>query len=198
MGRCIVLNGASSSGKTSIAVELQRRWSGPLQVSGIDTFLACQSAALFGLDAVAPGFSWLPERADGQSVDGRPVDARPAYRIEVGPIGSAMLRAAQAFWHACASLGLDQVIDDVWLTREQACGLRSSLAGLPACYVAVRCPLEELERRERERGDRTLGTARGQHDLVHGWGPYDLEVDTSRQSPAECAGLILAYLADRG
>jgi chloramphenicol 3-O phosphotransferase len=189
MSTCIVLNGASSSGKSSIAGELQRRWPGPLQVSGIDTFLACQSAAFFGLGVVAPGFSWLPEPA---------ADGSPAYRIEVGPTGSAVLQAAQAFWRACASLGLDQVIDDVWLTREQVSGLGSSLAGRPTCYVGVRCPLEELERRERERGDRTLGTARGQYGVVHSWGRYDIEVDTSRQTSRECAEAIVSFLAGRG
>lgn len=38
-GVCIVLNGASSAGKTSVALALRDRWQGPLQISGIDTFL---------------------------------------------------------------------------------------------------------------------------------------------------------------
>ncbi len=50
---------------------------------------------------------------------------------------------------------------------------------LPAFFVGVRCPLEILEQRERERRNRTWGQARAQYDLVHAHGIYDLEVDTS-------------------
>jgi chloramphenicol 3-O-phosphotransferase len=44
---CIVLNGTSCSGKSSIAAVLQQLWPRPLQVTGMDTFLASQSARFF-------------------------------------------------------------------------------------------------------------------------------------------------------
>jgi hypothetical protein len=47
-GLTVVLNGPSSAGKSSIGRALQARWAGPLQLSGIDTFLGCQSAPFFG------------------------------------------------------------------------------------------------------------------------------------------------------
>ena len=50
-------------------------------------------------------------------------------------------------------------------------------AGLPALFVGIRCPLEVLEQREKERRDRTLGQAWAQFDLVHAHGMYDLETD---------------------
>jgi chloramphenicol 3-O phosphotransferase len=184
-GTSIVLNGTSSAGKSSIALALQQRWPGPLQVSGLDTFLRCQSAAFFGLgNDVAPGFSWLPAAiGDGFG-----------YRIALGPAGHALTRAAAAFWRSTAELGLDQVIDDVWITREQADQLPRALVDSRVLWVGVHCPLVVLERRERERGDRRRGTARGQFDLVHGWRPYDLELDTSTMSPEECAEQIMAAL----
>jgi chloramphenicol 3-O phosphotransferase len=184
-GTSIVLNGASSSGKSSIALALQHRWPGPLQVSGLDTFLSCQSAAFFGVgDDIAPGFSWRPATIGG----------RPGYRIALGPAGRAVTRAAAAFWRSCAEHGLDQVIDDVWVTREQADELHRALAGLRVLWVGVHCPLDVLEARERDRGDRRPGTARGQFDVIHGWRPYDIEVDTSALSPQECAERITAAL----
>jgi len=184
-GTSIVLNGTSSAGKSSIALALQRRWPGPLQVSGLDTFLGCQSAAFFGVDDnVAPGFTWLPGTVGG----------RPAYRITLGPVGRALTRAAAAFWRSSAEQGIDQVIDDVWLTRDQADELHRALSGSRVLWVGVHCPLEELERRERERRDRRHGTARGQFDLVHNWRPYNLNLDTTALSPAECADLIMAAL----
>jgi chloramphenicol 3-O phosphotransferase len=63
------------------------------------------------------------------------------------------------------------------------------LAGRNVLFVGVRCPLEELERREQER-EREPGTARRQHEAVHAHGTYDVEVDTATSSPAECAAQV--------
>ena len=47
--------------------------------------------------------------------------------------------------------------------------------------IGVHCALDELDRRERERGDRRLGEGRTHVtvDAIHTFGPYDLEVDTT-------------------
>ena len=107
---CIVLNGSSCSGKSSIAAVLQEQWPRPLQVTGLDTFLASQSERFFAIDGrVVDGFSWIPTTVDGQ----------PAFDVVPGPLGLGMIKAARAYWAACADAGLDQVIDDVWLVPEQ-------------------------------------------------------------------------------
>jgi len=51
-----------------------------------------------------------------------------------------------------------------------------------------------LEEREASRGNRIAGEARSQVDVIHHGIEYDLIVDTSRQSPDECARSILAAL----
>jgi chloramphenicol 3-O phosphotransferase len=61
----------------------------------------------------------------------------------------------------------------------------------------VHCPLAVAERRERERGDRIVGTARGQHALVHTFRKYDVDVDTSVATPQECEEAILTGLDAR-
>jgi chloramphenicol 3-O phosphotransferase len=58
----------------------------------------------------------------------------------------------------------------------------------------VRCPLEELNRREKERGDRMVGAAAMQFELVHQHGDYDLECDSGSASPRECAEQIKEFL----
>lgn len=187
-GVCIVLNGASSAGKTSIALALRDRWPGPLQVSGIDTFLVCQAESFFDVDgSPAPGYTWVPTTVDGV----------PAFEIVAGPLGRRLERAAQRFWRACADEGLDQVVDDVWLTEERALEFKSLMAGVNVLWVGVTCPIEVIEQRERDRGDRRVGQARGHAHLVHRWTAYDIEVDTSRLSPTECASAILDALLHR-
>jgi len=185
---CIVLNGTSCSGKSSIAAALQELWPRPLQVTGIDTFLASQSQRFFAIDGrVVAGFSWIPVTVDGQ----------PAFDVVPGPLGLGMIKASHAYWAACAGAGLDQVIDDVWLVPDQAAGLQDALVAANTLWVGVHCPLAVAERRERERGDRTVGTARGQHALVHTFRKYDVDIDTSVATPQECAEAILAVLHAR-
>ena len=64
-------------------------------------------------------------------------------------------------------------------------------------WVGVHCPLAIAEQRERERGDRIVGTVRGQHALVHTFRKYDIDIDTSVAAPQECAEAILAVLDAR-
>lgn len=52
-------------------------------------------------------------------------------------------------------------------------------------------------RRERGRGDRPLGLAARQLDQVHAHGLYDIECDTSRADPLQCASRIKEFLPDR-
>jgi chloramphenicol 3-O phosphotransferase len=182
---CIVLNGTSSSGKSSIAMALQELWPRPLQVTGIDTFLAAQSKRFFTFDGrEAAGFSMVPVTVDGQ----------PAFNLVPGPLGLAMIEASHAYWAACAGAGLDQVIDDVWLVPDQPAGLQDALVAANTLWVGVHCPLALAEQRERERSDRIVGTVRGQHALVHTFRKYDVDVDTSVATPRECAETILAVL----
>ena len=185
---CIVLNGTSCSGKSSIAAALQELWPGPLQVTGIDTFLAAQSERFFAMDGrVVAGFSWVPVTVDGQ----------PAFCWVPGPLGLEMIKASHAYWAACAGAGLDQVIDDVWLVPDQPAGLQDALLAADTLWVGVHCPLAIAEQRERERGNRIVGTVRGQKALVHTFRNYDVEVDTSVATPRQCAEAILAALDAR-
>jgi chloramphenicol 3-O phosphotransferase len=108
-----------------------------------------------------------------------------------------MIRASHAYWAACAAAGLDQVIDDVWLVPDQPAGLQGALLAAKTLWVGVHCPLAIAEQREEERGDRTVGTVRGQRDLVHTFRTYDVDVDTSAATPQECARAILAALDAR-
>ncbi len=61
----------------------------------------------------------------------------------------------------------------------------------------MRCPRDVLEARERERRDRTIGSAAAQHDVVDRWGGYDVEVDTSVLTPEAAAAVVRAAL-DQG
>lgn len=59
--------------------------------------------------------------------------------------------------------------------------------------VGVHCAVDELERRERLRGDRRIGEGRGHVEVngIHNLGPYDLEVDTTAGVNADLVDSIL-------
>lgn len=168
-----MLNGASSSGKTSILVELQDLFHEPYLNAGIDKFI------------------WmLPKRY----LD-RPLwDDVLGLADRAGATGKVLFAGMHRVIAALSHCGMNVLADHVLVEKEWVHDCAEQLAGLPAYLVAVRCPLEVLEERERSRKDRTLGQARLQHQLVHAHGIYDFEVDTSRNNPRSCAKKIADYV----
>lgn len=62
--------------------------------------------------------------------------------------------------------------------------------------VGVHCSLEELERREQARKDRDPGLARSQYETIHQSVIYDIEVDTSLLSVEACALAIQSKMQE--
>lgn len=173
-GTILIINGASSSGKTSLVHALQDMLPKPYLEAGIDKFIF-----------MMPG-RYL-ERPLWDEVLGKADHAGETGHVLIG----AMHRAIRAL----ALAGVNVIADHVLLEPAWVQDCAALLRDLPAYLVGVRCPLEVLEERERSRRNRTLGQARLQHQLVHAHGVYDLEVDTSRLNPQECAGRVAEFLA---
>ena len=174
----IFLNGTTSSGKTSIVLALQEELRRPYCATGID-------------DA----FAMLPDRLhknpDGFFFDR---DERGLVRLNFGRIGLACLKAHHRSVAAMARSGIDLICDEVILNEELRRDWLEVLSGVNTAFVGVHCSLEELERREIERGDRVIGQARGQFDIVHLEMRYDIEVDSTRKGPELLAREIVAQL----
>ncbi|HEY3848895.1 MAG TPA: chloramphenicol phosphotransferase CPT [Acetobacteraceae bacterium] len=174
----IVLNGGSSSGKSSIARCLQSLLPNPWLTIGVDDFLATLPPAML---ASEDGIVFAP---DGQ--------------ITVGP----GLRALEAAWSqgvaAMARAGAGIILDLVFLNGAVAQERwRIVLADLQVLWVAVKCDPLAAAAREAARGDRVLGMAAVQAYLVHQGVDYDMEVDTTRTSPEGCARLIADRIISR-
>lgn len=169
----IFLNGASSSGKTMLGRTLQQMLDEPYFYLSSDQLVAAD---------------FLPQ------VD-RTIQSGPRAWHTVRPLFfDGFHRSIAAFASAGNSLIVEHVLEfQSWL--DDCVRL---LAPFDVFFVGVHCPLVELERRERERGDRAIGEGRS-HLLegVHSWGKYDFEVDTSVTSPKETAALLKSALAQR-
>ncbi|MCX4847772.1 chloramphenicol phosphotransferase CPT [Streptomyces sp. NBC_00893] len=171
----IMLNGGSSSGKSSIARRLQTVLPDPWLTFGVDTLIEAMPASLTESDA---GIEFAP---DGEVVVG------------------AGFRTLETAWiegvAAMARAGAGIIVDEVFLGgTESQQRWQKALDGLGVLWVGVRCEIAVAAAREIARGDRVSGMAAAQAELVHRGVTYDLEVDTARSEPIECARIIAAHI----
>jgi len=89
-----------------------------------------------------------------------------------------------------SKLGIDVIVDMVPVIKSNKKFARM-LRSCPVLYVNVTCPLEELRRREQERGDRQIGLGESQLAGISPQGTYDITVDTHSNSCEECADQII-------
>ncbi|MEX2202318.1 MAG: chloramphenicol phosphotransferase [Dongiaceae bacterium] len=174
--RIVLLNGAGSAGKSAIAKALQAITAAPFLHVEMDAFMAMLPDSHFG-DPAGMVFETILE------------DGKPSIVIHSGPIVENALRGIHRAVAAMAAEGNNQIVDDVMLGDENA-EYTALLAAYRLYRVGVFAPLDVLEERERQRGDREIGLARWQHDRVHRNIDYDLKLDTSRATPLECAERI--------
>jgi len=174
--RIVILNGVGSAGKGTIAKALQAIATDPFLHVEMDAFLNMLPQAYFG-------------HADGIIFETVEEDGKPVVAIRTGPVARRVLRGMRHAVAAMAAQGNNLIVDDVTLNDEIA-EYKSLLAAFEVFLVGVFAPLEVLEARERERGDRLIGLARWQYHRIHRGKAYDLELDTGRATAAECASLI--------
>ncbi len=186
-GRIVVLNGAPRSGKSAIAAALQQRAPGVWVNLGVD-------ASVHSIpEHLRPGIGL------------RPGGERPDLEDLVVTLYAALFTTVAEH----ARLGLDAVVDvGLHESYSQPRHIRRdaarALADLPVLFVGVRCPLDVVWERRRDTwgqdpkgADPELVAAvdRWQQAVHHQVG-YDLELDTSVTTPAECADLVARRLSD--
>lgn len=168
----IVLNGGSSSGKTSIARCLQDLLPEPWLALSVDDLVAA-----------------MPGRGE----DGELITFAPDGEVSVG----AGFRRLEAAWYdgiaAIARAGVGVIIDEVFLDggASQA-RLRRALSGLEVVWIGVRCDGAVAAAREATRPARVTGMAAAQAEVVHEGVDYDIELDTTTASARACAQVVLA------
>ena len=150
-----MLNGTSSSGKTTLAQGLQERFARAGEcwfVIGVDDMFA-----LLPGPWVTYGTHVGAHAAEGISFE--LVDGTVERRV--GPIGHQVLRPTAA-GRAASRAGLNVIVDEVLLDEKDWLGWQEVLEGLDVLWVQVTCDLAVVEARERGRADRMLGLARSQ------------------------------------
>lgn len=187
LGQIIILNGTPRSGKSSIVAEIQANFEGVWMNLGVDRFMQMTPARYL------PGMGLRPG-GEGQDIE---------------MLVPLLYRALYDSVAAHSRVGLNVVVDvghhDSYavpqgILFESARQLRE----FPVLFVGVRCPIETIMERRRNKGWDTETSAESSvprpvllwQKEVHIPGIYDLEVDTSRLSPSECAEVIRKHLAE--
>jgi chloramphenicol 3-O phosphotransferase len=169
-GQMILLNGASSSGKSSLARAVQATIDRPFWHISIDHL-----------------------RDSGVLPSARIKSGEFAWRAMREPFFIGFEQSLPAYLRAGNSLIVEHIMEsEAWLHR-----LVGILAGQDVFFVGVHCPLDELERRELARGDRPIGDARRDFFRIHDYCLYDFEVDSLIEPEQNAVALIAAWQARR-
>lgn len=172
-GKIIFLNGVASSGKTTLAKTLQSRLTEPYYWLNVDVFITF----------LAENHNPMTYFHEGKD----PVSLYP--------------HILKLF----SDLGVN-VIADAAFTKGQGRNLFLALETLEKCikmlheypilYVHVTCPLEEIRRREKERGYRNVGQSEHFLTEINPYDVYDITVDTFKNTKEECADKIIEFLEE--
>lgn len=165
-GKIIFLNGVTSSGKTSIVEALQERR---------DQFFYVVANDLF---QEMVGEQYLEED----------------YWKYLSEVIILMYHTAKLY----SDLGKNVLIDGILVERDEIKPhyeqLMEIMKDSPLSIVEVYCPLDICKQRNIERGDRYESQSDEQAELMSKGIKYAMRVDTSKNSPAECAEQIVKTL----
>ena len=166
----ILLNGASSSGKTTLARALREKLPVPYFYYSSDQLVEADVLPNVDRSTTDTPWSWNTIRP----------------------------RFFAGFHRSIAAFATENrlLVEHVVEYREWLDELVSLLCSFKVFYVGVFCPVEEIDRREGERGNRWKGEGRGHIlDGIHTWSGYDLTVDTFEFTPDENSLKILEAIS---
>ncbi|RLJ82071.1 chloramphenicol 3-O phosphotransferase [Planococcus citreus] len=163
-GKIILLNGVSSSGKSSLAKLLATKLEGYFH---------------FGID----DFDLVIEKMENRNTS------------KLIPIPT------EVFFHETVKLfsdkGIHLIVDQILHDEETISHLVSVLKEYPVLFIGIHCSVEEIDRREKNRGNRIIGQGRAQLEFVHRQNEtYDIEVNTMETSLEVAAERIVARIMD--
>lgn len=166
-GKIIMLNGASSAGKSTLCDALQKELNEPFLRFSLDFFMFNSNVLPKRKDTQGP-FSWSamrPKLFDGY------------FNCLFGLV----------------SAGNNLLVDYIIESSYQLEKLVSILNHVDVFLVGVHCPLIELERREMARGDRRVGDAKRDLETVHTFIAYDFEVDSTDMVEITVEKIVAAW-----
>lgn len=165
-GKILFVNGASSAGKSTLCAALQAALPEPFWHVSIDHLIAARSLPH---DRIRSGeFRWKT--------------LRPAF-----------FDGFHRTLPALAGAGNNLIVEYIFETEAWRDDLIRLLSPFDVFSLGLHCPLAELERREKARGDRPIGDARRDFETTHALALYDLELSSTDPLEANVARTLSAW-----
>ncbi|PYE52694.1 phosphotransferase-like protein [Deinococcus yavapaiensis] len=190
-GRLIVVNGASSTGKSSLCTALQNLLAEPYLQLGYDRAWMNMPTRYFPYQA---------NERDGVWYDLHPDDPTVAVGIGFGAVGRQVISGLHHMVAALVASGSNVIVDVLFFdsaTFEEAMRLWSPYRPL---LVNLKPPLNVSERWEAERdatrAGRPTGLARLGRDEIYAHPGFDLDLDSSLGTPEDAARVVIAKLQE--
>lgn len=187
----IFLNGASSSGKSSLAKILQNKLEKPYLHVGIDKVIGMMPEKLNDwerYDVSKSGFFWQ------KSFD---KDGNKLMYINSGSYAKKITYLLKELTLTILKNGHNVILDEVCLDSSDFKEWKNILSDYNVLYVGLVCDTSILEKREIKRGDRTIGSARAQNRVIHQDKLYNFKLDVSNLKITECADKIVALVKNK-
>lgn len=154
MKQIILLNGSSSSGKSTLSKTLQKLFKEngkQYEIVSIDDFMKISTSETI-------------------------------YEADVFEISQDMCNATIELLEKADGVIVDHVITSERIFKQ----FLETAKPFNYLLVRVTCPLNVLLQREKERGDRCMGSAKNSYDYLYPKEGYDLIIDTSLFSKEKC------------
>ena len=175
----IVLNGASSAGKTLTGQALVKQLGGQTVQTGFDDIL--ERAQPFG-----------PEGGLGNAL-------QRAVKIAWFNFSDGRLRLFKQLHRDVVSLhqsGRNVIVETAFMDPRALQDAALCFAPINGLFVGMKPPLAVSEQWEATRQDRPTGQARRHYAFIHSHNTYDLVLDSSQMTPDACASAIMHRLAE--
>lgn len=188
-GTIIILNGPSSVGKSSIQKELQELFTEPYLSMGFDNlaFLPTRFISINGP---------VPPADQGIYLETTTQNGHQIVTIHYGGYAQKMVKGIHRTFAAFASVGNNIIVDYILYDSAWLKDLAHVLKDYNVYWIGVNAPLEIIEEREKQRGNRLLGHARSHYHTVHGPQIYDLMIDNTNLTPKQSAQIIKDYVTN--
>ena len=165
-GNILFLNGVSNAGKSTLTKVLQKKLSQPYYHICCDNFMNMSQKQILHDD----------------------------FYNQVNITHGIMHETIALF----SDKGHNVIVDDVVIDLPEAYNWMydyvSMFENYPVLSVRIDCPVEELERRKKIRGDRSIGQSKWQLEQMNSSWTYDLIVNTFDNTTEECADKIISML----
>lgn len=181
MPNIIMLMGVSSSGKTSIAKEIQHQASDNYLIVGFDHVVESLDKKYWpGGSHEKEGFYYEQIKTnDGEFPE-----------LRHGAVGDEFLREMMRDIIALANSGNNLIVDFV-MSDDEKNMLIDQCKDSTIVQIGIKPPLAEVIKREMARGDRKVGIAEAAYEAFYKGKIFDILIDSKELSPSMAAAQIL-------